>query len=246
MVAIVGPSGAGKSTLMALLQRFYDPTRGAIRIDGRDLRELRQMSLRRQIGVVLQDALLFNEPVRDNIAYGRPEATRPEIEAAAKAANAHEFILALEKGYDTEVGERGSRFSGGERQRIAIARALLKDPPILILDEATSALDVELEAQVQEAIERLIRGRTTFVIAHRLSTVVNADRIVVLKGGRIIESGRHRELVAAGGYYASLIERQAHVYSGRNGGARRDAAIYERKRIAARGFVVAGQLKGTA
>lgn len=214
MVAIVGPSGAGKSTMMALLQRFYDPTRGAILVDGLDLRQLRQMSVRRQIGVVLQDALLFNEPVRDNIAYGRPEASRQEIEAAAQAANAHEFIMALEKGYDTEVGERGSRLSGGERQRIAIARALLKDPPILIFDEATSALDVELEAQVQEAIERLIRGRTTFVIAHRLSTVVNADRIVVLKGGRIAEIGRHVELVARGGYYASLIERQAHVYSG--------------------------------
>jgi ATP-binding cassette subfamily B protein len=214
MVAIVGPSGAGKSTMMALLQRFYDPTRGAILIDHRDLRKLRQMSLRRQIGVVLQDALLFNEPVRDNIAYGRPEASRQEIEAAARAANAHEFIMALEKGYDTEVGERGSRLSGGERQRIAIARALLKNPPILIFDEATSALDVELEAKVQEAIERLIRGRTTFVIAHRLSTVVNADRIIVLKGGRIAEAGHHAELVASGGYYASLIERQAHVYRG--------------------------------
>ncbi len=214
MIAIVGPSGAGKSTMMALLQRFYDPTRGVIRLDGRDLRGLRQMSMRRHIGVVLQDALLFNEPVRDNIAYGRPEASREEIEAAARAANAHDFIMALEKGYDTEVGERGSRLSGGERQRIAIARALLKDPPILILDEATSALDVELEAQVQEALERLILGRTTFVIAHRLSTVVNADRIVVLKDGRILESGRHEELLAAGGYYALLVQRQAQAYTG--------------------------------
>ncbi len=214
MLAIVGPSGSGKSTMMALLQRFYDPTQGAIRIDGVDLRALKQKSLRRQIGVVLQEALLFNETVRDNIAYGRPGADMRRIEAAAKAANAHDFITVLEKGYDTVVGERGSRLSGGERQRIAIARAILKDPPILILDEATSALDVELEAQIQEAIEKLIRGRTTFVIAHRLSTVVNADRIVVLKGGRIIESGRHAELVAAGGYYASLIARQAAAYAG--------------------------------
>jgi ATP-binding cassette, subfamily B, bacterial len=214
MIAIIGPSGSGKSTMMALLQRFYDPVRGAIRLDGLDLRALKQKSIRRQIGVVLQEALLFNETVRDNIAYGRPEADMAQIEAAARAANAHDFIMALEKGYETIVGERGSRLSGGERQRIAIARAILKDPPILILDEATSALDVELEAQVQEAIEKLIRGRTTFVIAHRLSTVVNAHRIVVLREGRIIETGRHDELVAAQGYYASLIERQAAAYSG--------------------------------
>lgn len=214
MIAIVGPSGSGKSTLMALLQRFYDPNRGAIRIDGMDLRSLKQRSLRRQIGVVLQEAILFNQSVRDNIAYARPEASREEIEAAAKAANAHDFIAALEDGYDTLVGERGSRFSGGERQRIAIARALLKDPPILILDEATSALDVEMEALVQEALEKLIKGRTTFVIAHRLSTVVNADRIVVLKDGVLLEAGRHEELLEAGGYYASLIARQAEAYAG--------------------------------
>jgi ATP-binding cassette, subfamily B, bacterial len=214
MIAIIGPSGSGKSTMMALLQRFYDPVRGEIRLDGLDLRALKQKSIRRQIGVVLQEALLFNETVRDNIAYGRPEADMAQIEAAARAANAHDFIMALEKGYETIVGERGSRLSGGERQRIAIARAILKDPPILILDEATSALDVELEAQVQEAIEKLIRGRTTFVIAHRLSTVVNAHRIVVLREGRIIETGRHDELVAAQGYYASLIARQAAAYSG--------------------------------
>ncbi len=227
MVAIVGPSGAGKSTLMALLQRFYDPTRGAILLDGCDLRQLRQMSVRRQIGVVLQDAVLFNESVRDNIAYGRPQATVAQIQAAARAANADDFIMALEDGYNTPAGERGSRFSGGERQRIAIARALLKDPPILILDEATSALDIELEAKVQEALERLIHGRTTFVIAHRLSTVVNADRIVVLREGRIIESGRHQELVAAGGYYASLITRQTHAYGGPE---RRRSARRERER----------------
>ncbi len=214
MIAIVGPSGSGKTTLMALLQRFYDPTAGSIRLDGMDLRSLKQTSVRRQIGVVLQDALLFNETVRDNIAYGRPKATPAEVEAAARAANAHEFIMRLEKGYDTPVGERGSRLSVGERQRIAIARALLKDPPILILDEATSALDVELEAKVQEAVEALIRGRTTFVIAHRLSTVVNADRIVALRGGRIVESGSHAELLEAGGYYASLVEKQTHRYRG--------------------------------
>jgi ATP-binding cassette, subfamily B, bacterial len=214
LVAIVGPSGSGKTTMMALLQRFYDPTAGVIRLDGMDLRTLKQRSVRRQIGVVLQDALLFNETIRDNIAYGRPQASQAEVEAAARAANAHDFILKLEKGYDTPVGERGSRLSVGERQRIAIARALLKDPPVLILDEATSALDVELEALVQAALEELVRGRTTFVIAHRLSTVVNADRILVLKDGRIIESGRHDQLMAANGYYASLVERQLRGYSG--------------------------------
>lgn len=208
MVAIVGPSGSGKTTLMALLQRFYDPTGGAVTLDGRDLRKLKQKCLRRNIGVVMQDALLFNESVQSNIAYGRPNATRAEIEAAAKAANAHEFIMSLEKGYDTIVGERGSRFSAGERQRIAIARAILKDPALLILDEATSALDAETEFYVQQALERLIDGRTTFVIAHRLATVVNADLILVLKKGHIIERGTHRDLMNYGGYYASLVQRQ--------------------------------------
>jgi len=208
MIAIVGPSGAGKSTLMALPQRFYAPWEGAVYVDGMDLRTLKQHSLRRQIGVVLQDALLFNESLRDNIAYGRPDASMEQVEAAAKAANAHDMILRQPDGYDTIIGERGGRLSGGERQRIAIARALLKDPPILILDEATSALDPELEAQVQEALERLMKGRTTFVIAHRLSTVVNADRIIVLRDGRIVEAGRHVDLMRQGGYYASLVERQ--------------------------------------
>ncbi|WP_242396099.1 ABC transporter ATP-binding protein [Anaeromyxobacter oryzisoli] len=207
-VAIVGPSGSGKSTLVALVQRFYDPTEGVVRVDGIDVRKLKQIALRRQIGVVFQDSLLFNESVLANIAYGRPNATRGDIEAAARAANAHDFIQRLPDGYDTVVGERGNRLSVGERQRISIARTLLKSPAILILDEPTSALDAESEALVQEALARVSRRRTTLVIAHRLSTVVDADRIVVLKAGRIVEQGRHRDLVARGGYYASLVEKQ--------------------------------------
>jgi ATP-binding cassette subfamily B protein len=207
-VALVGPSGAGKTTLVSLLCRFYDPTEGAVRVDGMDLRDLKQKSLRRQLGVVFQDSLLFNESVRANIAYGRPEASFEEIVAAAKAAHAHEFISRLPQGYDTVAGERGCLLSAGERQRIAIARSILMDPPILVLDEPTSALDAESEALVQQALGRLTKGRTTFAIAHRLSTVVDADRIVVLKDGRILEQGSHRELIARGGYYRSLVERQ--------------------------------------
>ena len=208
-LAIVGPSGSGKTTLMALLMRFYDPQAGRITIDGRDLRTIRQSSLRRSIGVVLQDPLLFNDTVRANIAYGRPEASEDEIIAAARAAHAHDFIERFAERYDTLVGERGMLLSVGERQRITIARALLKDPPILVLDEATSALDAESEEAVQTAIESLLSGRTTFVIAHRLATVVNADRIIVLKEGRIVESGNHRQLLREGGYYASLVQRQS-------------------------------------
>ena len=207
-VAFVGPSGTGKSTLTALIQRFYDPVSGSVSIDGKDVRFLKQHSIRKNIGVVLQDALLFNESIRDNIAYGKPDATLEDIENAAKAANAHEFIKNLENGYDTPAGERGSRLSVGERQRIAIARAILKNPPILILDEATSAMDVELEALVQEALERLMKGRTSIVIAHRLSTVVKADRILVFREGNILEAGTHQKLMAANGYYASLVDRQ--------------------------------------
>jgi ATP-binding cassette subfamily B protein len=207
-IALVGPSGSGKSTMMALLQRFYDPTDGAILLDGWDLRSLKQASVRRQIGVVLQDGVLFDDTIRANIAYGRPEASFEEIVRAARAANAHEFIMRLPQGYDTPVGERGGRLSGGERQRISIARALLKDPPILILDEATSALDAESEELVQQALDRLVRGRTTFVIAHRLATVVDADRILVLRGGHIAEAGRHAELVNRRGYYATLVQKQ--------------------------------------
>ncbi|MCO5168798.1 MAG: ABC transporter ATP-binding protein/permease [Planctomycetes bacterium] len=208
LVALVGPSGAGKTTLLSLLQRFHDPQRGTVRIDGRDVRTLRQLSLRRHIGVVTQDPLLFNESVRANIAYGRPEASAAEVEAAARAAQAHEFVSRLPDGYDTVVGERGNRLSTGERQRVAIARALLKDPQVLILDEPTSALDAESEAAVQEALGRLVRGRTTFVVAHRLATVVDADRILVLRDGRIAEDGPHLELLARGGYYAELVKKQ--------------------------------------
>src|SRR4051794_40676651 len=207
-LAIVGPSGSGKTTLMALLMRFYDPREGAIRLDGDDLRALRQSSLRRNIGVVLQDPLLFNDTIRNNITYGRPDASLAEVENAARAANAHDFIGRLPEGYDTMVGERGSRLSVGERQRVTIARALIKNPPIIVLDEATSSLDAESEALVQEALNHLMKERTTFVIAHRLATVVNANRIVVLKGGQIVEQGSHYELMKLKGYYTSLVERQ--------------------------------------
>jgi ATP-binding cassette subfamily B protein len=217
-VAIVGPSGSGKTTLMALLMRFYDPQTGTIRIDGRDLRTIRQSSLRRNMSVVLQDPMLFNDTVRANIAYGRPEAAREESEDAARAAYAHDFVLSLPEGYDTVVGERGALLSVGERQRITIARALLRDPRILILDEATSALDAESEEAVQAALDTLMKGRTTFVIAHRLSTVVNADQIVVLRDGLIIESGKYQELLEKGGAFAALVIRQRRGLNGEGSG----------------------------
>ena len=207
-IALIGPSGSGKTTMATLLQRFYRVSEGAITIDGVDIRDMTQHSLRSQIGVVFQDAHLFNDTVRANIAYGRPDASQDEVEMAARAAQAHGFITALPEGYDTVLRERGSRLSGGERQRIAIARALLKNPPILILDEPTSALDVESEHLIQRALKALLHGRTAFVIAHRLSTVRDADRIVVIKDGEIAEAGNHTELLAQGGYYASLLNKQ--------------------------------------
>jgi len=207
-VAMVGPSGSGKSTLMVLLQRLYDPVAGQVLVDGVDVRHFKQREFRRHVGVVLQDGALFSGSIRESIAFGVPDATFEQIVAAAKDANAHDFIMRLPRGYETEVGERGSSLSGGERQRLAIARAILKDPEILILDEPTSALDAESEALVQQALERLTAGRTTFIIAHRLSTVTGADRIVVFDRGRIREIGSHQELVARGGYYARLIRLQ--------------------------------------
>ncbi len=213
-IALIGPSGSGKTTLLALLQRFYSLTEGSITVDGVDIRRMTQRCLRSQIGVVFQDAHLFNDTVRANIAYGRPAAAQAEVEAAAKAAHAHDFIMALPEGYDTVVRERGSRLSGGQRQRIAIARALLKNPPILILDEATSALDSESEFLIQRALKTLLSGRTAFVIAHRLSTVRDADRIIVIKDGAIAEAGSHAELLEHAGYYASLVARQARGFLG--------------------------------
>lgn len=208
VVAIVGPSGAGKSTLLDLLARFYDPTGGRVTIDGTDLRDVDLPSLRRLLGIVTQETILFNDTVRNNIAYGLTGADVDEVTAAAEAANAHGFISAMPEGYDTEIGERGVMLSGGERQRIAIARAILKNPPILILDEATSSLDTESERLVQEAIERLLKGRTVLVIAHRLSTVRNADRIVVLDKGAIEETGTHQDLMSLGGLYRYLYDMQ--------------------------------------
>jgi subfamily B ATP-binding cassette protein MsbA len=207
-LALVGPSGAGKSTIVNLVPRFYDVQAGSVRVDGHDVRELTLASLRRQIGIVPQETLLFSGSVRENIRYGRLEASDTEVEAAARAANAHDFILALPEGYETPVGERGVKLSGGQRQRVAIARAILKDPRILILDEATSALDSESEGLVQQALERLMRGRTSIIIAHRLSTIRRADRIAVIVAGELAELGRHAELIARGGLYARLYAMQ--------------------------------------
>ncbi|AGB43772.1 ABC transporter, permease/ATP-binding protein [Mesorhizobium australicum WSM2073] len=207
-VAIVGPSGAGKSTVFSLILRFYDPETGKILIDGVDVREADPVVVRQRIAIVPQDVTIFAASARDNIGFGRPGASEAEIEAAAKDALADEFILRLENGYDSQVGERGVTLSGGQRQRVAIARAILRDAPILLLDEATSALDAESETLVQTALERLMRGRTTIVIAHRLATVLKANRILVMDGGRIVEEGTHQSLVAKGGIYARLAKLQ--------------------------------------
>lgn len=203
-IALVGPSGAGKSTVASLLPRFYDVTEGAIFVDGHDVRDVTLASLREQVGIVPQETNLFNDTVYNNILYGRLDATRDEVIAAAKAANADEFIQQLPKGYDTQLGDRGVNISGGQRQRISIARAILKNPRILILDEATSALDTESERIVQEALDRLMVGRTSFVIAHRLSTIQNAAKIIVLDKGSIVEEGTHQQLMAKHGLYAHL------------------------------------------
>jgi ATP-binding cassette, subfamily B, bacterial MsbA len=208
VVALVGPSGAGKSTLADLLPRFHDPVEGTITLDGVELRDLRLAELRGLLGIVTQETILFHDTVRANIAYGRPDTPQEEIEAAARATNAHEFIASMPAGYDTVLGEKGVRLSGGQRQRIAIARALLRNPPILILDEATSALDTESEHLVQAAIDELLSGRTVLVIAHRLSTIRRADQIVVMEAGRIVERGRHDELLAHSGVYRRLYDLQ--------------------------------------
>jgi ABC-type multidrug transport system ATPase subunit len=209
MIALVGPSGAGKTTLCNLVARFYDPVRGQVTLDGRDLRQIDVQSYRRLLGIVEQDVFLFDGTVAQNIAYARRQADREEIERVARMANAHEFIQALDRGYDTVIGERGVRLSGGQRQRLAIARALLADPRVLILDEATSNLDTHSERLIQRSLQALLAGRTSFVIAHRLSTIVRADLILVLEEGRIVERGTHEELLAAGGRYEAMFRLQA-------------------------------------
>jgi ATP-binding cassette subfamily B protein len=208
LVALVGPSGAGKTTITYLLPRLYDPTSGRITLDGHDLREVTQESLARQIGMVTQETYLFHDTVRANLVYAKPDATQEELEAACQAANIHDFIADLPEGYDTLVGERGYRLSGGEKQRIAIARVILKDPRILILDEATSHLDSHSEALIQSALEPLFMGRTSLVIAHRLSTILAADKILVIDQGQLAEQGSHEDLMAKGGIYAHLYHTQ--------------------------------------
>jgi subfamily B ATP-binding cassette protein MsbA len=222
VLALVGMSGGGKSTIANLIPRFFDVTGGSIRIDGIDVRDMAVADLRRQIAIVTQEPILFNETVRDNIAYGRPDATEDQIVAAAKAAFAHDFVLRFPNGYDTMIGELGGRLSGGEKQRLCIARALIKDAPILILDEATSALDSEAEAVVQKALENLMHGRTTVVIAHRLSTIAGADRIAVVVGGSIVEEGTHGSLLDRKGEYDKLYRMQYAANAGP------DEAVYEK------------------
>jgi ATP-binding cassette subfamily B protein len=218
-IGIVGASGAGKSTLVALLLRLYDPERGRVTIGGTDIRDVTQESLRRQIGMVTQETAMFNRSARDNILYGRPDASQPEMIDAAKRAEAHDFILELQdfkkrQGYDAHLGERGVKLSGGQRQRIALARAILKDAPILVLDEATSALDSEVEAEIQKALDQVMEGKTVLAIAHRLSTIARMDRIVVLEDGRIVENGTHDELLKLNGIYARFWGRQSGEFIG--------------------------------
>jgi ATP-binding cassette subfamily B protein len=208
VVALIGQTGSGKSSLINLIPRFYDPSEGVVRVDGYDVRQVDLPSLRRQIGLVLQTSLLFSDSIAQNIAYGRPEASQAEIETAARAAQAHDFILALPEGYETVVGERGVTLSGGQRQRVAIARALLMDPRILIMDDSTSSVDMETERLIQQALQKLMEGRTTFVIAHRLSTVRRADLILVMQDGRIAEQGRHEELLQRKGLYRQIYDLQ--------------------------------------
>jgi ATP-binding cassette subfamily B protein/subfamily B ATP-binding cassette protein MsbA len=205
---LVGPTGVGKTTMANLIPRFYDPQEGDIYIDGLNIKNITQSSLRRQISIVSQDVFLFNGTVRENILYGRQDATEEEIVAAAKMANAHEFIMELSDGYETKVGERGVKLSGGQKQRISIARAILKNAPILILDEATSSVDTQTELLIQEALNKLKKNRTTLIIAHRLSTIQEADQIIVIREGEIIEQGRHNELLRAGGLYSQLCQAQ--------------------------------------
>jgi ABC-type multidrug transport system fused ATPase/permease subunit len=213
VAALVGPSGAGKTSIASLLCRFYDPRQGSVTVDGRDLRHVTLRSLRQHVAVVLQDTFLFNSSVRENLLYGKPGATEEELVEAARAACAHEFITAMPKGYDTEIGERGVKLSGGQRQRLALARAILADPRILILDEATSSVDAEAEYLIQQALERVMQGRTALVVAHRLSTIRHADQIIALEGGRVREIGNHRELLARGGLYSQLYQRQLELVS---------------------------------
>ncbi len=240
--ALVGETGSGKTTCGYLVARLYDATEGTVTIDGIDVRELTFESLAATVGVVSQETYLFHSTVRENLRFAKPEATDEEVEEAARAAQIHELIASLPDGYETVVGERGYRFSGGEKQRMAIARTVLRNPPILVLDEATSALDTQTERLVQEALERLAEGRTTIAIAHRLSTVRDADQIVVLDRGRVVETGTHDELLAAGGRYAALVARDADVESGAAGSGRRirltprpilDASVWRRRTIAA-------------
>jgi ATP-binding cassette subfamily B protein len=207
-VALVGPSGSGKTTITYLLLRLYEPGTGRITLDGHDLRDLDQEGLRRHIGMVTQETFLFHASIRENLRYAKPDAAEAELVAACRAANIHDLIAGLPEGYDTVVGERGLRLSGGEKQRLAIARALLTNPPILILDEATSSLDATSEALIQAALEQLLRGRTSLIIAHRLSTILSSHKIVVLDSGRVVEQGGHKELLARGGLYARLFEQQ--------------------------------------